>query len=112
MNYPIIQVNSDEFTAEELSLIWQIKNHTTGTLRSDKPKDGRAAYVWRMVAFQVSPNPQHHCMPVTADFGINCKDYTERRAITDKLDELVKRIVDGIPMSQWHGVHAWKGLVR
>ena len=41
-----------------------------GTLRSSKPRDGNAAYVWRMVAFQISSNYRHHCMPVTADFGV------------------------------------------
>lgn len=41
-----------------------------GELRASKPKDGNATYVWRMVAFSVSDKPRHHCMPVTADFGV------------------------------------------
>ncbi len=48
-----------------------------GRLCSSKPKDGAAAYVWRHVAFSLSTNPQHHCMPVTADFGITEKTIPE-----------------------------------
>lgn len=48
-----------------------------GKLRASKPKDGVAAYVWRMVAFSLSTNPQHHCMPMTADFGITEKSIPE-----------------------------------
>jgi hypothetical protein len=29
-----------------------------------------------MVAFSLSPNPQHQCMPVTADFYIKDEDFT------------------------------------
>lgn len=49
-----------------------------GTIRATKPSNGVAAYVWRMVAFIVSPKPEHHCVPVTADFGIEEKDYAHR----------------------------------
>ena len=38
-------------------------------MRSDATQ-GRVAYVWRMVAFQISPNPKHQCMPCTAEFGL------------------------------------------
>lgn len=41
-----------------------------GELRASKPKDGNAAYVWRMVGFALSSDPRMHCMPTTADFGV------------------------------------------
>jgi hypothetical protein len=114
-----------------------------GRLRATKPADPRAAYVWRMVAFQVSPRAEHHCMPVTADFGITdamAAHRTERYVptmayerdketvaswgpetwerlhrharrsayIREELDTWVKRVVDAIPPSQWHGVKRWR----
>lgn len=78
-----------------------------GRLRASKPKDGRAAYVWRMVAFTVSPNSRHQCMPCTADFGIDCGDYNERRAICRELDKIVDQIVKAVPVTEWHGVRRW-----
>lgn len=62
---------------------------------------GRAAYVWRMVAFFTSPISQHHCMPVMAEF------YVCNRSEAQKMDELVDRIVDSIPKAEWNGVRRW-----
>lgn len=56
----------------------QVFRGKTGQIRATKPKDGRAAYIWRMVVFQVSTNPQHHSMPMTADFGILPEHYAHR----------------------------------
>ncbi len=50
------------------SIAEQILNK--GKLRASKPKDGEAAYVWRMVAFICSPVSQHQCMPMTAEFDL------------------------------------------
>jgi len=47
-------------------------------LRATKPKDGVAAYVWRHVAFTVSPMPVHQCMPMTADFDIPDSAFAHR----------------------------------
>lgn len=75
---------------------------------------GAAAYVWRMVAFMVSPNPKHHCMPCTAEFGIEMKtpegrwDVRGIHAYTkDVLDPIVSKIVDAVDKREWHGVHRW-----
>lgn len=67
---------------------------------------GEAAYVWRMVAFQVSKNHQHQCMPVMADSYLDGNSQ-ERRERIKELDALVKKIVDCVPMNQWHGVKRW-----
>lgn len=45
-----------------------------GVIRASKPKNGNAAYVWRMVGFSVSRDPRQHCMPMTADFGVEVPD--------------------------------------
>lgn len=87
-----------------------------GSLRSSKPKNGEAAYVWRMVAFQVSPISQHQCMPVTADFDMPARYWdrkadpdchNKRRDRTKELDQLVDALVNTVNKRQWHGVHRW-----
>lgn len=88
-------------------------NTTAGHLRSTKPKDGEAAYVWRMVAFNVSPNRQHQCMPMTADFDMPDHYWGDdgaakrRRARCKELDVLVDALVKAVPKEQWHGVRRW-----
>ena len=84
------------------------------TLRASKPKvvkgniaSGNAAYIWRMVAFYVSPRSQHQCMPVMAFCDIQIADYDERRRVELELDEIVQAIVDCVPCQQQHGVNRW-----
>lgn len=89
-------------------------------LRSAKPKEnGYAAYVWRLVAFQISNNSQHHCMPMTADFdmpqeywgrgedGSCTESANKRRAKCKELDMIVDVMVNSVPKSQWKGVIRW-----
>lgn len=100
-------LNPEQYSADVANMVRRIQGRG-GRLRSSKPKgDGEAAYVWRMVAFQISPVGAHQCMPVTADFDIKERDYKARRAITNQLDEVVKQIVDGVPRDQWYGVRRW-----
>ena len=67
MNMPII--NLDNLDDQEKAIAEKIIGRG-GKLRSSNPSDGEAAYVWRMVAFMVSPKPQHQCIPVSHDFGV------------------------------------------
>lgn len=92
-----------------------------GILRASKPKvnkedfkSGCAAYVWRMVAFQISTNPKHHCMPCTAEFDIELRTSDGRwdvRGVHEYtklvLDPIVSSIVDAVPKSEWHGIKRW-----
>lgn len=122
MDMPIINLENLDHTATEFAtkLIGR-----GGKLRSTKPKDGEAAYVWRMVAFMISPKREHQCMPVMADFGVMdvapkvtkfCKYMNKEITQTDfdwvrnrckELDVIVDQIVDNIPKHQWHGVTRW-----
>ncbi len=68
---------------------------------------GEAAYVWRMVAFYVSPIPAHHCMPTTAEFYLDAHPYSARRNAMAELDKLADRIVNSVPKEQWYGVRRW-----
>lgn len=133
-----IDPGHDLFTPQERAIVCGIVNSRTGELRASKPKiakmvltvnpnprydwdathldyandedkaQGIVAYVWRMVAFFLSDNPQHHCMPVMAEFDLpQSYQGADRKQICDTADDLVKRIVDSVPPRQWHGVHSW-----
>jgi len=92
-----------------------------GTIRASKPKvtvsdsiTGKAAYVWRMVCFMVSPKPAHMCMPCTADFDLPAyKPDTEKwscvaaRAMAKRLKPIEDAIVDSVDKTDWHGVIRW-----
>ena len=79
-----------------------------GALLTRRPMraSGDAQYVWRMVAFVVSPRPEHHCMPMMADCYID-GDYATRKRRRVELDEIVDRIVDVVPVHDWHGTQRW-----
>jgi hypothetical protein len=87
-----------------------------GGLRSSKPKDGEAAYVWRMAAFTISTNPKHHCMPVTAEFDLPEQYWgpgrsDARHARIKELDVIEMALVDAVPKEQWYGVRRWAGAL-
>ena len=120
---PAINVSlSDPFVSEIARQIVK----SDGTLFASKPKkaSGFAKYVWRMVAFQISPIGQHHCMPMTADFDVNYTDIgyekmlmwnepgsdEQRRsmkAMLKVLDDVTDAIVNTVPKNQWHGISRW-----
>lgn len=88
-----------------------------GYLRASKPKDGCAAYVWRMLGFYLSGDRKLQCMPCTADFGIAKERYSDypgdydfkrRNAyIKDVLDPIVNKVIDATPKTEWHGIRRW-----
>ena len=127
--------NVKDLTAEERKLVEGIiatQGMNKGRLRASAPinpgrrptaPQGDVKYVWRMVAFQVSTNPQHWCMPVCADFDIDVpsdlvadgvkydKTHHCRNAKAKVLNNLVDRIVNTIPKEQWHGINRWRGIL-
>lgn len=106
-----------DLTGPARSFLMAIRNPATGCLRASKPSPsvgpkfgldaGEVQYVWRMVAFFISSNPQHHCMPVCADFYLPYADYQQRRQRSKELDLLVDAIVDTVAPANWHGVARW-----
>lgn len=137
MKMPKIDLSKCNLTSEEYKLCQGIINSRTGELRASKPPvprmvqskevdqygihnydyanetdadQGRTAYIWRMVAFMVSPISAHHCMPCTADFDVP-GHYDERREEAKRLDLIVDKIVDSISPREWHGVARWAGLI-
>lgn len=134
---PEIKLESLHLTAPQLDIakgIISTRGENKGCLRASKPKTprkvkfedpnalfgyrydyadeagrkaGMTAYVWRMVAFFVSPVSQHRCMPVMCECDLP-GTASERRKLAKDLDDLiVKLIVDSIPLTQQHGTLAW-----
>lgn len=68
---------------------------------------GETAYIWRNVAFYVSPLSRHHSLPVMADMDLPQRGYRERQKRAKELDEIVDKLVDTVPKEQWYGVGRW-----
>lgn len=112
-------------TPDQLEIVKGIINSKTGELRASKPKvqyetlrgrhipekvSGSTAYVWRMVAFMVSPMPAHQCMPVMAfcDLPYDVDSLNrDRRDLEKELDKIADAVVDTIKASEWHGIKRW-----
>lgn len=106
-------VNVDAIV-DHMARIYADKIVRKGQLRASKPKldrtdveSGRAAYIWRMVAFYASPRVRHQCMPVTSSFDLCPLDWSERKVVLPHLDRIVETILDAIPKEEWHGVRRW-----
>jgi hypothetical protein len=137
MMYTMPKVDLSVLTDEERELaegIVATRGKNAGRLRASKPpverkrvyvdvespgpmykrlkiEGGETAYIWRMVAFYVSPISQHHCMPVMADCDLPADDFDKRMKLAKELDKIVDKIVDTVPKDQWYGVARWHGLV-
>lgn len=114
-------------SAADYELVAGIVNTKTGALRASKPplprrvatadgydyataadgRKGMTAYVWRWVAFFVSPISQHHCMPVMAFCDLPGEYGDDQRALMKRLDTLANAVVDTVKASEWHGVRRW-----
>lgn len=101
----------DKMTAEqwELAAPCFAKSKGATRLRASRPTKAKGAsqYIWRMAAFIVSTNPQHHCMPIGADFYINDDEFEHR---TDKyIPKLVtpncQNTVDNWDTKTWERMH-------
>lgn len=88
---------------------WEVIERMTnaqGEILQSRPKDDGthyarwAYYVWRMVAWTISNEPPHVCMPVLAYMDTNASEIPA-------LDELVDKIVGLIPKSEWKGIQRW-----
>jgi len=123
---PIIPI--DHLTQEEQEIargIIATQGKNKGRLRAAKPKieynivikdgrklrhptleTGRVAYLWRMVAFVVSPIGQHQCLPVCADFDLP-GELSEMREKAKELDALADKITNAIPPQKWQGINRW-----
>jgi len=110
MAYLPTPMTNNSLTGEALEMFYAITVNRKGmrVLRASKPSNasGEVQYVWRMVSFYMSRNPQHHCMPICADFGIQAK-FQERREITKRLDVVYNEIIDAQPKENQFGTRRW-----
>lgn len=106
MQKPVIDLSKLEGEALEYAKQIVKKN---GEVYLSKPKkaSGNAKYVWRMVMFFIGNRPQHHCMPVCADFDIEERDYHKRLEISKHLDLIVDSIVKTVPIEKQNGTLRW-----
>ncbi len=106
MRYDMPKVNIEQLSGVDREYAERI-TRPDGRLRATKPDtDPETNYVWRMVAFYVSPNPRHHHMPIVADLELP-GSFDERNRLRRYLMDIVDRIVDAVDKTQWYGVHRW-----
>ncbi len=80
---------------------------TTKT-RTPEEVTGKAAYLWRMVAFEVSPDRRHSCMPVMAFCDLPDRESREERCeLENELNALAAKICDTIHPADRHGLKRW-----
>ena len=100
--------NKGKLRASKPEVEWHpiIKDGVATRYKEPELESGKAAYLWRMVAFHVSPVPQHHCLPVMADCDLP-GDFNSRKELAKSLNDLADKIVMAIPKQQWQGIIRW-----
>lgn len=130
---PQIDLNKlgEILTASEFELaqgIVSTRGKNKGCLRASKPKvemhvsgkdkygldeyqpdpiQGKTAFLWRHVAFSISPLSPHHCMPVMDFCDLPGHYGPEMRELEKELMNLADKIIKTVDVSQWHGVKRW-----
>ena len=112
---PIDKLSDAGLSIKEQSMIIACvasRGKNKGCLRASKPRKESAEvqYVWRMLAFMISPKSQHQCMPVTASMNLE-GDFEERADKRKELDDLIDRVIDLIPINEWRGARRWSGVL-
>lgn len=76
------------------------KGKNAGCLRAAKPSGskmpGEAKYIWRMVAFYISPLRHHQCMPVTCAYEVMITDDEIAQAIEGGMGTIYSNVKFGL----------------
>jgi len=102
-----------KLSKDDMAIVRRIIREDTWRLRTTRPilresnESRYAAYVWRMVAFLVSPNSKHHCMPTTCFWWL---PKNMDKTAMQRLNRLVDEITDTVPANEWWGCLAWRGI--
>lgn len=98
-----------------------------GRLKASSPKQpykvpkgkrnnqGVAYYAWRIAALQISPRGEHHCIPFSASFYLDCDNdgYNNERTKIEMVrgNRIAEAIVACVPLEQHHGSRRWAQAV-
>lgn len=132
-NMPKIDFN--KITSEKALEVAKAICKKDGTLYSTKPKkaNGLEQYMWRIVAFTISPVAAHQCIPVMCDFDLynwmeeNLPDVvkydrkihkniseinTAYKKVNDPefkqwLKDIENQIINTVPKEMWYGTKRW-----
>ena len=104
-----------ELTAGECLMIKRIVKQDWILRRTkpyaQKPISYHAAcstYIWRMVAFYLSTVETHQTQPFWAFMYL--PDVEDLKSLIERLNFLVNKIIQTVPIKDWHGVNRWKGM--
>lgn len=72
---------------------------------------GVAYYAWRMAALMISPRGEHHCIPFSASFYLDCDnegyDNERVKAAQEHGQRIADAICDCVPLDEHHGAKRW-----
>ena len=107
MAMPNININNIELSDGDRNLVREILK-ADNTLYQSKPKNASrdGQYLWRVVAFGISPNSQHHKLPTKASRDLN-GNTLEQKSRARELHQLALQIEQAVPVTERHGSTSW-----
>lgn len=107
-----------DILAHEYMMISRIAN-SDWTLRRTKPYAQKpisyhcacATYIWRMTAFYLSKIETHQTQPFWAFMYLpNDLPDEDFKILVERLNFLVNKIIQTVPVSEWYGVNRWRSM--
>lgn len=101
--------NKGRLRASKPDIAYTIVEKDGRKYREPSKDDGLAAYLWRIVAFAISPIHQHQCLPVCADFDLPYFTVSreDQKRLADDMKALCDKIVSKVPIQEQHGYMRW-----
>lgn len=82
--------------------------HKNAYATEDERSKALGIYVWRELAFVISPISSHHCMPICNDFNLEYDYGDERRKQQMNFcNNIVNKILKTIRPESCHGLKRW-----
>jgi hypothetical protein len=82
---------------------------TGRAFRAPEPGAARAYYVWRLLAFYLSPDPNHQGEP-DAHARFIALPPADKAAELARLDGIARRILAAVPRAEWHAFNRRQAL--
>jgi len=119
-------LSPEDLKLAKLAIVSRGKNK--GRLKASSPKQpykvpkgkrndqGVAYYAWRIAALQISPRGEHHCIPFSASFYLDCdsEGYDNERTKTEMVrgDRIAEALVSCVPLAEHHGTRRWSRAIH